>query len=106
MAKILVKLKEASFLDLYANQYVMAGRPYVVENSSGIQSLCAAGKMEVICNTLDQAATDAELVKFLEKNDQKGFLAKYDLAKKKEAPAPTPEANGKENGKENGKSKK
>ena len=106
MAKILVKLKEASFLDLYQNQYVMANRPYVVENSAAIQSVCASGKMEVLCNTLDQSATDAELVKYLDKKDMNGFLAKYDLSKKKENPAPAQNPAPKANGKENASSKK
>lgn len=78
MAKILVKLKEASFLDLYKNQYIMADRPYVVEKSPAIESVCARGEMEVICNTLKADASDEELKKFLQKDDLKGFLAKYD----------------------------
>lgn len=78
MAKILVKLKENSFLDLYKNQYIMADRPYVVETSSAIEAICAQGKMEVICNTLKEDASDEELQKFLKKDDLKGFLAKYD----------------------------
>lgn len=78
MAKILVKLKENSFLDLYKNQYIMADRPYVVEQSPAIEAICAQGNMSVVCNTLKEDASDAELQKFLKKDDLKGFLAKYD----------------------------
>lgn len=82
MAKILVKLKENSFLDLYKNQYIMADRAYIVEQSPAIESICAQGQMEVLCNTLKQEATDEELKKFLDKKDLKGFLAKYDAKAK------------------------
>lgn len=34
--------------------------------------------MSVVCNTLKEDASDAELQKFLKKDDMKGFLAKYD----------------------------
>lgn len=97
MAKILVKLKENSFLDLHQNQYIMADRPYIVENSSAIQSVCASGKMEVICNTLKAEATDKILEEYLEKKDLKAFLADYDSSVKK--PEPTNKTNIKYNSK-------
>lgn len=111
MAKILVKLKENSFLDLYKNQYIMADRPYVVEQSSAIESVCAQGKMEVLCNTLKPEASDEKLQEFLKKDKDglKAFLAEYD-AKAVKAPAQNNQnqnqnpGNGKDGG--NAKSKK
>lgn len=106
MAKILVKLKENSFLDLYKNQYIMADRPYVVEQSSAIESVCAQGKMEVLCNTLNQEASDEILQGFLKKDDLKGFLAKYDLkAEKAPAPAQANQNQNPNNGKDSGNAK-
>lgn len=99
MAKILVKLKENSFLDLHQNQYIMADRPYIVENSAAIQSVCASGKMEVICNTLKAEATDKILEEYLEKKDLNAFLADYDSTIKK--PEPAPISNNKNNSKKN-----
>lgn len=42
--KVLIKLKEGSYLDLFCkDQYIMSDRPYVAWNSNGIQALIARG---------------------------------------------------------------
>lgn len=97
MAKILVKLKEHSFLDLYRNQYIMSDRPYVVEQSPAIESICAQGKMSVLCNTLKPEATDELLQKHLAKSDVNSFLAKYDANTKLEVVNNNPKANANAN---------
>lgn len=89
MAKMLLKLKKDSFLDLYGNQYILANRPYVVEGTNAMQGLCAAGKAELMAHLKD-GATDEKFVKAIEKDAKKGlnaFLAEFDAKAKESAPA-------------------
>lgn len=90
MVKLLVKLKEHSYLDLVTNQYIMADRPYVIDSTAGFENLCAKGKLNVLCNTLKNEATDRELQEFLKKDDLKGFIKKFDKNFKEETLPSTP----------------
>lgn len=77
--KVLIELKNGSFLDLLCErQYIMSGKPAVAIASSAISGLVSRGKAKLIAE-LDEKANQEDFDKLLKDNkgDQKKAIAAF-----------------------------